>query len=1361
MKSYRRLIALLTLWSLVFWGAVTIGLYSAFRAERNRRPARAAFPQALNPGPGPNGPARVEEAPAQEPRVLLERLQAACRAGDRLGVGRCLDTDRMYEEFLEAAALPRPAAGERPARLQSFRVGLTLSLAVALDRQGRARFEVKAQKPRRGPEDVVVYTGHWDARGNASQLCWWCRRGADGWKVYDFENIDDGLPFSGVMALNVQVTNQGPLPPWVQATDFYFQTQEALRAGQYDRAAKALQEVAPVHFPARIDACRWFLTGVVHLHQGKEEEALADFDRADRFNQEMPFLDLLRGIVYNLLGRHEEARAHVRKFSALFGEDHQTYFQTGVAMEGLGRTDEAVAAFRKSLVEKADSPGSLRELSKVLPAGRKAELAGYFVKLAEPEKHFYNLAAQALQRSDRETVEVLATAMRKLNPDEPDASYFLARLKGDAGRLEEALPLYRTALAKQADAKIRTEYVNELLQDALLARKPVLGYQAAPDPEAAFAFLARQLTPAHRVGELRQLVAAHEKARPADPLLPLYRGEVLIAERHFDQADKALAAGMAGKLDGEQRKQFLARRVYARFAAGKALSAYAELRPRREVFNELAGLLAGASDAATLRELFADHRRQDPRDTALPFWEAEVRWLVRDYPGTLRLLTEHRDVLLADRARQGKVRERLVLCLAHFGRLDEARQGAGPLLRGPNGQPIPLKQFQDLIRAAQNDGNDQGVLVLAEAMHQASPRDPDILIELARSHSRAGQFARAVPLYQQAFTRQPDGQKRKDLVSGMLLEAVYAGQALAGYRAAPDPTAAFPILARDLLDQGQREELARLLKVHEKEKPGDPQLAYYRGELSIDAGDFVGAERAFEAEDVKKLEGPLRRSYLSRRVYAAFKAGKGLPVFAELGPSREVFDQLAWLYKGAKDAKHLEELVAAYRRKAPADPSPALWEAEARRLSGDHAGAVQVLTEQRGKILAERGLQYRFTDLLLDSLIQLKRLDEARKEAAAQVKETKGVPYNVLDTLNRLLAKKQIEGAEALAETLSTAGPNFPEGPYQLARIRLVQGRAEEAARLYKEALGRAGVEQQEGLTSRFLLEAARAGKALEGYRAVPDARKAFRTLAGELLRLHRLDELRHLVEVHRDREPEDPWRHFCEGELLLEKGRPDQAEKEFAAAGKGPLDQPAQDQVRGRRLFARVRASQAVAAYAEVGPGSLPFTQLAWDCDSAKDGKQLEALVAAHRRHDPDDRTLPAWDAEARWLKGDYAETVDLLRKQERRAFLRDGKLRDRLVRSLVRLRRFDEARQEAVAAPGRGGGRVLLALVHASAGDVARTTEVVQACAGQPYLLRSLYRDPDLGPLLRGERFRSLRERFPEPQEDERLWDLDDLDD
>jgi hypothetical protein len=283
------------------------------------------------------------------------------------------------------------------------------------------------------------------------------------------------------------------------------------------------------------------------------------------------------------------------------------------------------------------------------------------------------------------------------------------------------------------------------------------------------------------------------------------------------------------------------------------------------------------------------------------------------------------------------------------------------------------------------------------------------------------------------------------------------------------------------------------------------------------------------------------------------------------------------------------------------------------------------------------------------------------------------------------------------------------------------------------------------------------AGLGLAAYRAAPDKTLAFETLAALLNQPDKAMDLEALLEEHRRRPgatkgPEaEALVTYYRGQLHLLRGEPNRALEQFTAAlAKGSTNR--QWLFRQGLLQAKVKSGRAASAYHEYGADTATFESLASLCIQNKDARQFQALLTAYRKSQPEDSNVPAWDLELLWLNQDYDGALKLL--DAHRAELFDlprhaWKAADYRVRALVKLKRTMEAIQAAEAAvKDKNGNQVLLVLAHAAHGDVKQALAAVEKFPPRSYWLRSCYQDTDLGPLLRNERFKEFRDRFPEPK-------------
>jgi tetratricopeptide (TPR) repeat protein len=147
----------------------------------------------------------------------------------------------------------------------------------------------------------------------------------------------------------------------------------------------------------------------------------------------------------------------------------------------------------------------------------------------------------------------------------------------------------------------------------------------------------------------------------------------------------------------------------------------------------------------------------------------------------------------------------------------------------------------------------------------------------------------------------------------------------------------------------------------------------------------------------------------------------------------------------------------------------------------------------------------------------------------------------------------------------------------------------------------------------------------------------------------------------------------------------------------------------------------------------------------SAEDPRAVNALLTEQPRPE----TLPLWEVEVKWSAGDYEAVVRLLNANRKDIFAQktapalQERMRDHLVRSLVRLQRFDEARKEAEEL-GWEKAPLLYALAYVAAGDEGKATDALARCDKQGRTAVDYHADPDLGPLLRVGRIPALSRKY-----------------
>ncbi|MCH7734509.1 MAG: hypothetical protein IH961_04760, partial [Chloroflexi bacterium] len=102
--------------------------------------------------------------------------------------------------------------------------------------------------------------------------------------------------------------------------------------------------------------------------------------------------------------------------------------------------------------------------------------------------------------------------------------------------------------------------------------------------------------------------------------------------------------------------------------------------------------------------------------------------------------------------------------------------------------------------------------------------------------------------------------------------------------------------------------------------------------------------------------------------------------------------------------------------------------------------------------------------------------------------------------------------------------------------------------------------------------------------------------------------------------------------------------------------------------------------------------------------------------------------------------------------AVLENWLLTDRLVNSLIRLKRFDQAFDIATQHRKANDNEPWYpTIVKAAEGDVAATARWLEKCDDYGYISEDYYDDEVLAAALRSPGFESLRKKYPEPRSDD----------
>ena len=280
-----------------------------------------------------------------------------------------------------------------------------------------------------------------------------------------------------------------------------------------------------------------------------------------------------------------------------------------------------------------------------------------------------------------------------------------------------------------------------------------------------------------------------------------------------------------------------------------------------------------------------------------------------------------------------------------------------------------------------------------------------------------------------------------------------------------------------------------------------------------------------------------------------------------------------------------------------------------------------------------------------------------------------------------------------------------------------------------------------------------RAGKGMEAYEKIEPAADTFQQLAGYYDEAGSADQialLKSLIEAHQAGHPEDPWLDVYAAVVEQREKNYGEADRLFARAGQKASEDYLKSNFRARRLDARIESGEFLDALEKVKPPEDTFVYLAGQFSQKQQWPEVELLVERYRQIDASSPPFRYWEAELLWQRERYSELAqrlapwpeDLMRQL---GFWQVSTLRDRLVRSYLRLDRPSAAMAIARAAYEENDELLPMILVSAWQGKVEETSELLSEHCPPQHVITEAYNDEDVGRILRGEEFLPVRRQHP----------------
>lgn len=387
-----------------------------------------------------------------------------------------------------------------------------------------------------------------------------------------------------------------------------------------------------------------------------------------------------------------------------------------------------------------------------------------------------------------------------------------------------------------------------------------------------------------------------------------------------------------------------------------------------------------------------------------------------------------------------------------------------------------------------------------------------------------------------------------------------------------------------------------------------------------------------------------------------------------------------------------------------------------------------------------------------------------------------------------LLSVEEYDDLDAVIGAMREMEPTNPTINYYQGKVLQHRAEFEVAAETYAASFKLVEDEEQlQYYVSGFITCMLADLRAEDAYGRAPLSRYAFEQIADRLLhpqnyvyaypedseftkvageapeqRAKRHELYRTVAGRHLPIEPDDPWLTYYDGQLCVKEERYEDAERIFAGVAGKEMEEGVRESLRLARLNALHRAGRDKFAYENVAPTDETFEQLALDCELESKWDALIELVELRRRDAPTEPMLAYYEGVAASGQGRTDAAIGLLQEfvkiAELPADAADGESSDasyhafgartELIRCLVKVQRWDEALTETSRFEQKESAAIFGLLVHLARGDLATAEASMQRLAELKVQLSFLYEDEDIGPLLRSDAAKPLREKYPEPK-------------
>ncbi len=374
---------------------------------------KAAFVEGAATGGKRIEPGQPEFA---EVDAFFTKFGAAAKKKDRATYGACMSMDAMVRNLEAKGMISFKNDRERAAFLKGAESSMGNSMGnMAFDSHTVARLEEIA------PNQAMAYTRAFnDDMKVVVKMRWWLLKEDGAWKIYDFEELSQGVRASTMMGAMVGAT-KGKEKAWVQPILEMSKAMQNMGGDNMLKKLASLREMSEKILksspPPEVEvfARQMLVSGM--MANGDAAEALVQVEQLEKLPNISPGIHFLKGCALTATEKPAEARAAFERYADLLGWDSDVHEMMADAYFAEGNRKDALDHALKGLADQKDATGCLATAAVAAGVGRIGELKRHFDAVSDPESAFKVVIDHAFENEDEETAKAVFALLKEKLPD--------------------------------------------------------------------------------------------------------------------------------------------------------------------------------------------------------------------------------------------------------------------------------------------------------------------------------------------------------------------------------------------------------------------------------------------------------------------------------------------------------------------------------------------------------------------------------------------------------------------------------------------------------------------------------------------------------------------------------------------------------------------------------------------------------------------------------------------------------------------------------------------------------------------------------------------------------------------------------